>query len=82
MAGSSISIIKQTADGCLCEAHGPDGSTNRMVINATAENIQRYIDGAEPVQKVLPALPPGQREFLVSGLTPEGWNRIFGKQPA
>ena len=80
MAGSSTSIIKPTADGCLCEAHGPDGSTNRMVINATAENIQRYIDGAGPVQRVLPAVPPGQREFLVSGLTPEGWNTIFGKR--
>ena len=82
MAGSSISIIRPTADSCLCQAHGPDGSTNRMMINATAENIQRYIDSAEPVQKVLPALPPEQREFLVSGLTPEGWNTIFGKQPA
>ena len=31
----------------------------------------------KPVQDAMPDLSPGDREFLVSGISPAGWDHIF-----
>ena len=37
-----------------------------------------YLD-KNPIQECLPELNDEDREFLISGLSPEGWHEIFGE---
>lgn len=48
-----------------------------MELDVTQEQLDRYAIGREPVQNVFPDLRPDEREFLITGLTPEKWKEIF-----
>ena len=56
------------------------GKTNTMEINCTADQIRRYNEGQEHVQDIFPELSLEEREFLISGITPEEWDEIFGEE--
>lgn len=49
---------------------------NTMDLPVTQEQLNRFMDG-EFVQDVFPNLTPGEREFLLNGITPDEWNEIF-----
>ena len=46
-------------------------------INVTEEQLQKWYDGAL-IQNVMPHLSPEDREFIISGTTPEEWDDMFG----
>jgi hypothetical protein len=52
------------------------GKTTTMDLPITQEQIDRYNRG-ELVQHAFPGCTPEQREFLMSGITPEEWNAVF-----
>ena len=58
------------------------GKTNTMELDVTYEQLYR-IDNrrytAELIQNIVPNLTPGQREFLMTGITPEEWTAIYGE---
>jgi hypothetical protein len=58
------------------------GKTNTMELDVTYEQLYR-IDNrrytAELIQNIVPNLTPGQREFLMTGITPEEWTSIYGE---
>ena len=56
------------------------GKTNTMEINCTADQIRRYNEGQEFIQDIFPELSPEEREFLISGITPEEWDEIFREE--
>ena len=41
--------------------------------------LQQWVRGAL-IQDVFPKATPEEREFIVSGLTPEVWDKIFGEE--
>ena len=41
--------------------------------------LQQWFRGAL-IQDVFPKATPEEREFIVSGLTPEVWDKIFGEE--
>lgn len=51
-----------------------------MEIPADPTKIEYYLGGRTPglIQNVFPELNADQREFLLTGLTPEAWNELFG----
>ena len=51
------------------------GEKNEMLLPVTNEQIERWQNG-ELVQNVFPHLSPSEREFLISGVTPEEWNVV------
>lgn len=57
------------------------GKTNSMEIPITHEQLldcsNRSRQG-EKIQNILPQLNADQREFLMTGITPEEWKEIFG----
>jgi hypothetical protein len=53
------------------------GKLNSMELNVTEEQIKMFISG-ELVQRVFPHLSVDEREFIISGITPEEWNAVFG----
>jgi len=52
------------------------GKVNTMNIDCTEEQLSRHKMG-ELVQDVFPNLSVEEREFLISGVTPEEWDNTF-----
>jgi hypothetical protein len=52
------------------------GKTHQQEIPVTSVQIARWESG-ELIQDVMPELTPEQREFLISGITEEEWQRAF-----
>lgn len=51
------------------------GEKNTMLLPVTNEQIDRWQNG-ELIQNVFPHLTPSEREFLISGVTPEEWDVV------
>lgn len=47
-----------------------------MEIRATTDEINYWIDSKLPIQQTLPWLNDDEREFLMTGITPEEWNAM------
>lgn len=57
------------------------GKESSLDINITADQLERIEnrrETGEHIQTIVPDLPADQREFLISGITPEEWNAQFG----
>ena len=46
-------------------------------IDVTPEQLSKWESGAGLIQNVLPHLSADDREFLMSGITPEEWDAAF-----
>ncbi len=55
------------------------GDTNSMVLPITSAQLDRWT-GGELIQDVFPDLEIDQREFLMTGITPEEWTQTFGEE--
>ena len=55
-----------------------DDSVNSMDFPITFAALQQYCTGTVNVQDAFPNLTIEQREFLLSGITPEKWTTTFG----
>jgi len=65
--------------GMIISRRSPiDGETYTMYMEITEEEIARW-QGGELIQNVWPHLSADQREFLISGITPNQWKDMFGK---
>lgn len=53
------------------------GKENVMILDVTPEQINAWQNG-ELIQNAMPHLSPEEREFLITGSTPEEWEAIFG----
>lgn len=54
------------------------GKTNTMTLDITQEHLDKYEQvGGLLIQAVFPNLSAGEREFLISGITPEEWNKYI-----
>jgi hypothetical protein len=54
------------------------GKINAMDIDITEEQLQEYQKGSKPIQNVFPHLTSDEREFIMTGITPDEWNETFG----
>jgi hypothetical protein len=54
------------------------GEVHQMDLPITVEQINRWEDG-ELVQRVFPHLSADQREFIMTGITPEEWRDTFSE---
>ena len=50
-------------------------------IEATEDQMTRYYLGVEFVQNIFPEMSKQDREFLISGIDGEEWNKMFGLGP-
>jgi hypothetical protein len=55
-----------------------DGKMNSMEFEAEREDYEAWKRGEKLIQTALPYLTPDEREFLLTGITPEQWNELFG----
>jgi hypothetical protein len=54
-----------------------DGKTVMVELDITEEQMQNYNDGMD-AQEAFPNLKPCEREYIISGITPEKWSEFFG----
>lgn len=54
------------------------GIENTREIDVTEEQLDKWQGGAF-IQNVMPHLSADDREFLMTGVTPEEWSRMFGR---
>ena len=57
------------------------GNTNVMEIDVTQEQIALWESGTL-IQNAMPHLTPDEREFIMTGITPEVWAQQFPAGPA
>lgn len=55
------------------------GVTRTLDINIT-EDQMRFWESGKNIQDVAPHLTPGEREFLISGITDEEWDAAFPEE--
>lgn len=53
------------------------GKENTLDINITEDQLQEYLSSNKHIQNVLPHLSAEHREFLMTGVTPDEWNKMF-----
>jgi hypothetical protein len=53
------------------------GSTNTMELDITEEQMFNWKHKGMLIQLAMPNLSPDEREFLISGTTPEDWDKMF-----
>ncbi len=56
-----------------------DNVERTLDIPCTEEQLLRWNSG-ELIQSAMPNLTPDQREFLMTGVTPEQWEEMFGEE--
>ena len=53
------------------------GKTSVMELKITQAQLDAWVDGML-IQDAMPQLPPEHREFLMTGITPDEWDSVFG----
>jgi hypothetical protein len=53
------------------------GKISSMDLNITSEQLSRIEAGIELIQNIVPHLSSDEREFLITGITPDEWNELF-----
>ena len=53
------------------------GAEHTMDIDVTLEQLWRIDNRTDLVQRIVPHLPPAEREFLLTGITNEEWQLAF-----
>lgn len=57
------------------------GKLNVMDIPVTMDRLDAYLEGKGLlIQDVFPDLTPDQREFLLTGATPQEWDELFAEE--
>jgi len=55
------------------------GKLHTMSIPVTIQQLDDFKKDNRPIQQVFPHLNADQREFLLTGATPEEWDELFGE---
>lgn len=64
----------------LIEKRSPiTGKKHTQDIPVTEQQLSDWIDGGVKIQYAMPNLTPDQREFLMTGITKEEWDNVFGR---
>ena len=54
------------------------GNTNVMDIDITQAQLDAWVDGSL-IQDVMPDISADEREFIMTGTTPDEWDAMFGE---
>jgi hypothetical protein len=53
------------------------GKISSMDLDITSDQLDRINLRVELIQNIVPHLSSEQREFLITGMTPQEWNELF-----
>lgn len=55
------------------------GKINFLSLDITEEQIHSWHNG-ELIQEAMPNLTTDEREFIMTGITPDSWSKLFGDE--
>lgn len=58
------------------------GVTHSLELSVTQEQLNRYERTHDLIQDVFPELSAPEREFIMTGMTPDEWDATFGEKEA
>ena len=61
----------------ITKASRISGNVSSMDLDITSEQFSRIESGIELIQNIVPHLSSEEREFLITGITPQEWNELF-----
>jgi hypothetical protein len=53
------------------------GKISSMDLDITSDQLDRIEAKIELIQNIVPHLSSDEREFLITGITPQEWNELF-----
>ena len=56
------------------------GNTHTLDIPCTVDQLERWKAGEGMIQEIMPDVPAELREFLMTGITPEEWDKFLGPE--
>lgn len=59
------------------------GVENSLDLDITQDQLDRInnrFNTKELIQNIVPNLTPGEREFLMTGITEQEWNQLYGEE--
>ena len=71
--------MKITKDDPFARDENGNPIENTMDLDITQEQLDAWENKGVLIQDAMPDLKPEEREFLISGITPEKWNELFGE---
>lgn len=75
-AEESIVFLKMTGRALVTKRSGFTGKYHTATLTLTDDQYSDWLAGAL-IQNVLPHLTAEEREFLMTGITPQEWNETF-----
>jgi len=75
-----IDLSSQPGTSRVTARSSISGKENTRDIPTSCEKIERWMSGPENIQDVLPEVSAEDREFLMTGITPEEWKSLFGDE--
>lgn len=51
-----------------------------FIVEVPSFGLHQWIKGDTLCQDAFPTIPPEKREFLISGISPKGWEQTFGDE--
>lgn len=72
---SAVRIIRYVNNNGIAKisVENPFGGVTHMEMKVTLSELNKWIQSGQNIQDALPHLTPDEREFLISGITPEQW---------
>lgn len=67
-------------NGILVTVRGFNGEPKERFINCTVKEYEEWLISGKYIQDAMPNTSADDREFLISGTTPEEWDEMFAKQ--
>ena len=61
----------------ITKASRISGTVSTMELDITSEQLARIEAGIELIQNIVPHLSSDEREFLITGITPQEWDKLF-----
>lgn len=61
----------------ITKASRISGTVSTMDLDITSEQLARIEAGIELIQNIVPHLSSDEREFLITGITPQEWDKLF-----
>ena len=56
------------------------GNFNSMILDLNRGDIEKWESSGKFIQDYFPDLSDDDREFILTGVTPEEWDEIFGEE--
>jgi hypothetical protein len=72
-------VSKDNGDGTITISGNCFVTKKRYSVTVPKEGFARWQAGSY-IQNAMPRVSPEDREFLISGTSPEGWNAMFPEE--